>query len=170
MNSDILYKRFNQESLFIADNFEKLIRLNNWYDSVGFSVIRIDKRIWLKEPVLEKINNQFTIENCGILRIDSFINYNWHTDFTRGLTVNMLLKQVPGYSLFGFDKDQFNTRFHELKYELKKFYLFNTQHIHSVVNFDEPRYVFSVKFEKNKDELLYPEVFDWCMKEGMFDD
>ncbi len=170
MNTNALYKSFLNESTFIADNYQKLIRFNNWINYFGFSTIDIDKRIWCLESLLQIVDNQFSIKGCGILKIDPYTNYNWHTDTNRGLTINMLLKEVHSYSLFGFDKDQYNTSFVELKYQPKKFYLFNTQHIHSVVNFQEPRYVFTVEFSKNKQELNYQDVYDWCLNEGLLDE
>ncbi len=170
MNTNSLYKRFSNESTFIADNFEKLIRFNNWNNYFGFQTIEIDRRIWLLEPVLNKINSQFEIESCGILKIEPFTSYNWHTDTNRGLTINMLMKETPSHSLFGFEKDQYNTNFVELKYEPKSFYLFNTQHMHSVINFQEPRCVFSAKFKKDKKDLTYQEVYDWCLQERLFNE
>lgn len=170
MNTNVLYKGFVNTSVFIADNFKKLTRLNNWIEHIGFSAIDIDKRIWSLEPLLNTIDQQFKIKSCGILRIEPFTIYDWHKDTNRGLTINMLLKEVPSHSVFGFKKDDYNTHFVELNYVLKKFYLFNTQHLHSVINFEEYRYVFSTEFEKEKDQLNYQSVFNWCKQQGLLDE
>lgn len=165
---DTLYKEFLQRSSIISESVDYFLKLDNWQRHHGFDLLIIDKRIWSCELVLNVINQQFEISHCTILKIDPNINYNWHTDTSRGLAINMLLKDVRSHCLFGFEQDNYNDNFVELKYKPHKFYLFNTQHRHSVINFDSPRYVFSVEFVKDKTQLTYDDVYNWCKTNGMF--
>ena len=47
------------------------------------------------------------------------------------------------------------------KYKENKFYLFNNQEYHTIINFDKNRIIFTVEFEKNKDELKYEDLLKY---------
>lgn len=162
------FREFSQESILITKLLDNFIALDTWEKHTGWDLMLVDKGIWYNEPLLTIIDEHFKISHCVILKMDVNINYNWHTDWTRGTAINMLLRDSRSHCFFGFEKDSYNDNFVELNYKPKKFYLFNTQHRHSVLNFDAPRYMFSVEFVKDKDSLTYNEVFDWCNKNGMF--
>jgi hypothetical protein len=51
--------------------------------------------------------------------------------------------------------------FVELKYRLGSYYVFNNQVPHMVLNFNESRYLMSIEFEADKNEL----TFDQLMRE-----
>ena len=57
--------------------------------------------------------------------------------------------------------------FEELIFEEKTFYLYNTDMPHSVINFEQTRYMFSLKF-KNAD-LTYKELYDWCEENDLLE-
>jgi hypothetical protein len=46
----------------------------------------------------------------------------------------------------------------ELKYKPATYYLFNTQVSHTVYNFETTRYLMSIEFAKNKDELSFDQL------------
>ena len=43
----------------------------------------------------------------------------------------------------------------KFEYEKDTFYLFNTQMMHTVINFDSPRYLFTVEFKQDKSVLTF---------------
>ena len=164
-----LYREFLQESILITKLLDNFIASDAWEKDTGWDFSLIDRKIWSSEPLLTIIDKHFKIAHCVILKMNANVMYNWHTDWTRGLSINMLLGDSRSHCFFGFEKgDGYNDNFVELNYKPKKFYLFNTQHRHSVLNFDAPRYMFSVNFVKDKDSLTYNEVFEWCNTTGMF--
>lgn len=163
-----LYKEFLQTSTIISESLDYFLKLPTWQHHYGFDLVVVDKQIWSCELVLNIIDQQFGISHCSILKIDANTNYNWHTDTTRGLSINMLLRDNHSHCLFSSDTDEYNDSFVELKYKPNKFYLFNTQRRHSVINFNFPRYMFSVELSKDKTQLTYDEVYTWCNEQGMF--
>ena len=86
-----------------------------------------------------------------------------HTDTNRTHTINLLLNDECESTTF-FVKDEFrpsqvNVEF--LEYDKDKYYVLNTQELHSVVNKNQDRYVFS--FGNNK--ISYDEVVKSVDKE-----
>jgi hypothetical protein len=57
--------------------------------------------------------------------------------------------------LFKVDSDQNVFKIDELKYKPSTYYLFNTQVPHTVYNFETTRYLMSIEFAKDKDELSF---------------
>lgn len=165
-----LYKKFSCDSSTITKFFPYYKTLNelSWYNLNGFLTLDIPKGIWLKEPLLELINKQYSIAGAVFLKISTNTCYSWHKDHTRGLSINMLMEESNSFCLFGDKIDDYNYNTIKLDYELGKFYLFNTQHEHCVINFDQPRFLFSIEFEQEKDDLSYQDVYNWCLNQGLF--
>jgi hypothetical protein len=164
------FKKFKQPSeILITQSLENLTNITPWENHYGLTLCVIPKNLWLKEPVLRKIHSQFEIESGFIIKISPNVLYNWHVDGRRAAGINLKLQSNSrSYTLFGDVQDVWNDNFTELEYESNAFYLFNTQHRHCVINFDECRYLFSVQFVKTKDEISYQEIYDWCLEEGLF--
>jgi hypothetical protein len=79
-------------------------------------------------------------------------------DGRRGVCVNMLLNDVKSHCLFEVEHDEATHTFLELKYRLGSYYVFNNQVPHMVINFNESRYLMSVEFEADKNELSYEQL------------
>ena len=97
----------------------------------------------------------------GLLRIPPNSIYDWHKDEYRLSAVNMLIKHDHSHSLFAKSRDNYYINITELSYQPYTYYLFNNQQYHSVLNFNKPRYLFSLYFDKELDytslkELLHP--------------
>ena len=75
----------------------------------------------------------------------------------------MLTPDVRSCTLFGNSSKDSDDQFDhvELVYEPKSFYLFNNQAMHTVINFDQPRYLFTTEFVDTKDILSYRDIFAW---------
>lgn len=162
-----LFKKFLLKSEVILKFSQHINTWENWVKEDGFDWFVIIKTVWLREPLLKTINEMYPFKNCMIARMPPNTCYNWHHDFTRGLTINMLIYNSNSHCLFGDTLDEFNDSITELNYEVGYFYLFNTQHRHCVINFNQPRYVFSMTFEQEKDDLCYRDVYNWCLSQGL---
>lgn len=162
------YSKISEKSSIVETYCQNIIKNNSsvWYPYIGWDVNLVPRDIILDEPVLKKINEKYVINRGAILKSDAYQNYEWHTDEYRGVCINMLLSfDHVSHCFFGVKKNENNVYFHELNYEPKTFYLFNNQFPHSVINFDKPRYLFSLEFALDVDNLLYPEIFSWMKQE-----
>jgi hypothetical protein len=163
------FKEFKQQSIIIHHQAETIIKYGNWRFDYGFYWTPLPEHLWRLEPLLSKIDKEFAIKTCMIIRQPPNTLYNWHTDTERGLTINMkLCNNNDTHALFAFPLDDWSEEFVELKYQPTKMYLFNTQHRHCVINFSETRYVFTLKFKKEKEELDYFTVYNWCNQNQLF--
>jgi hypothetical protein len=163
------YAEFNEKSSIVIDYCHKLVETDSpWYPYIGWEVKVVPREIFLEEPLLNMINQKFPINRAAILRTEPYQNYHWHVDQYRGVCVNMLVTpDVRSYCLFGKQKNENNVYFTELNYEKNSFYLFNNQFPHSVINFDQHRYLFSIEFVDHKSNLSYATIYKWCRDVGL---
>jgi hypothetical protein len=128
----------------------------------GFDVSTIPLDLALQEPLLASLHRKHQIMGAGIIRIDKDRCYKWHCDAVRGATINMLLSESNSMVLFGNmskdSEDQYEVI--RLDYEVGSFYAFNTQAMHTVINFDEPRYLFTIEFCEDKRQLSYNNLIE----------
>ena len=163
------YAEFIEKSTIINDYYHNLVKTDSrWESLLGWDLKSISREIFLKEQLLAVINKQFPIKTALILKTDPYQNYQWHVDQFRGVCINMLLTpNVHSYCMFGIQKNKDNVYFSELNYEKNSFYLFNNQMPHSVINFDQTRYLFSIEFIDDKSKLSYATVYKWCLDAGL---
>jgi hypothetical protein len=163
------YAEFIEKSTTIIDYFHTLVKTDSyWLPYLGWDLKKIPREIFLKEHLLDMINKQFLIKTAVIMRTDPYQNYRWHIDRYRGVCINMLLTpDVRSYCMFGTQKNEDNVYFSELNYEKNSFYLFNNQMMHSVINFNQHRYLFSIEFVDDKSKLSYDTVYKWCSDVGL---
>ena len=163
------YAEFKEKSSIVIDYCQKLSETDGpWYPYIGWEVKVVPREIFLEEPLLNMINQKFPINRAAILRTEPYQNYHWHVDQHRGVSINMLVTpDVHSYCLFGKQKNENNVYFTELNYEKNAFYLFNNQFPHSVINFDQNRYLFSIEFVDHKSNLSYVTIYKWCRDVGL---
>jgi hypothetical protein len=161
------FSEFNFESIIIK-KFVEMFKKSDIKIREAFMTHPVDRKYWNKEPLLSKIDQRFKIKNCGIIYMQPFTCYNWHTDVSRGVCINWLIDHTNSYTLFGRPKDDLNLDIIRVPYESNRFFLFNNQIPHSVTNFEGDRYLFTTEFEQEKDDLSYEEVYTWCKNEGLF--
>jgi len=176
LESDLYYKKINQTSTFLYDYCNSAIK-NLSEDKrkdlpylADFRSVRINKDIFLKDSVLKKINDKFDIQLASILILEKNIGINFHVDSFRKVTINMLLSSGISHSVFKEREkldNPYQFKLQELIFEEKFFYLYNVSEEHCVLNFDKPRFMFSLKFRDG--DLTYNEVFDWCKENNMFE-
>ena len=166
------FSPFKQKSSIIQNYFDnEFISTVDKYSPVryfGWAGYPVPKSVWSKENVLEKINAQFPIMFAGFVMMGPNRQYHWHTDVERGATINMLMTHDHvSYSMFG-EKDKENDAQNHIltiDYVRDTFYLFNTKKPHTVINFEQPRYLFSIKFKSNK--LSYEDIYKWKTKNNL---
>ena len=183
--ADSCYKKLKDKSVFLYDfcslgveAVEKLPeevvqeKLKYYCNLQAFD---IPKKFYLQEPILEKINSQFEINLASVFLSQKQTGYPFHKDGHRNVTINMLISSGRSHSIFKIEDWPWEGRkfvgeewhFEELIFEEKTFYLYNTDMPHSVINFEQTRYMFSLKF-KNAD-LTYKELYDWCEENDLLE-
>jgi hypothetical protein len=142
----------------IADRlFDFATTTSEWKPYFNFHATQVPFDLAFSDPILRSIGAKYPLA-VGILRLDPYTTYDWHVDGRRGVCVNMLLNDVKSYCLFEVGKDEATRSFLELKYAPKTYYVFNNQVPHMVINFNESRYLMSVEFEADKNELTYEQL------------
>jgi hypothetical protein len=96
--------------------------------------------------------------------------YKWHTDTYAAVHINMLLEDYNSKTLFEVEEPYPQVKmFTELKYTPGKWYLFNAQERHCVMNFDSrDRYLLSYTITKENTQGIdnvYEHVLDWYKNE-----
>lgn len=110
---------------------------------------------------LSKIHNVLKISNCLILKLSSNSWMAWHYDLPRkGPALNLLL--TPESRSFSVFTSMFPevSNLVECKYVPHQFCLYNTDIVHSILNFETPRYLFSACFERGQTDLSWNETKD----------
>lgn len=164
------YAEFSEQSSVVSDLCNRMLSIKeiNWWCVIGFDLIPVPVSFTLKEPLLQKINSVFPIAKTSILKSQPYQNYTWHTDTHRGVSINLLIStDVQSYCMFGKPKDESSLYFTELDYKENIFYLFNTQYLHQVINFSEPRYLFTIEFVQDRNSLQYSDIYNWCKAESL---
>lgn len=133
-----------------------------WRSYFNFDAIRVRNRELEQDKFFLNLH-KFSSFKCGIIKLEPNTFYNWHTDARRKVSVNMLLGQTHSHTLFCLNFGDILGKFEEIKYEPNTCYLFNNTIHHTVINFDNPRYLFSLEFDnKNID---FNEVFNKIKEE-----
>ena len=128
-----------------------------WKPYFNFYAAQVPFDLAFGDPILYMLGMQHKLA-VGIIRLDPHTTYDWHVDGRRGVCVNMLLNDVKSHCLFEVGHDEATHTFLELKYRLGSYYVFNNQVPHMVINFNESRYLMSVEFEADKNELSYEQL------------
>jgi hypothetical protein len=146
--TDRYFHEIATQSTFIQAYFAKNLNKAKWQKYHDFNSWQMPTEVWEAEKPLSEINKQFKIKQAGVISINSNTIYDWHKDEKRGAAINMILQTNHSHTLF----------------KPNTFYLFNTQALHCVINFNEPRYLFSCEFEENKKNLSYLKILTWIKK------
>lgn len=159
------YAKIGQKSehitkFFTLDRLQKV----DWVEFPGFMGTLVMPEIMSKEPFCAAVEDKWPGSVGIIMRLDPHVAYLWHRDVDRSFTINMLLHDNShSHTVFGQRRTEFNSDIHELKYDLGHFYIFNTQEEHEVYNFDEYRYLFTMKVPTDED---YSSVVEWAGENG----
>jgi hypothetical protein len=126
----------------------------------GFVVTQVPKEE-LDDRVLNALDDEFNVK-FSIIKMMPGTMCNWHKDFRRTCVLNTQLNDVHSYAFF----EEVPIKIHELvssvvriPYAPNRQVLMNTKWRHSVLNFDETRFVFTVSFFGPS----YDDVLKFCV-------
>ena len=151
------YYQVPTKSVIAKDLLEFALNNQSWQDYYNFKAVQVPTEIQAKDPFLVSLFQKHPFV-AGIVQLSPYVCYDWHIDTRRGVGVNMLLTpEIKSHCLFtNAEGAQFS--FEELVYEPDTYYLFNTQVRHTVINFYEPRYLFTIEFAADKDNLSFEDL------------
>lgn len=112
-----------------------------------------------KNETLSKINQVLEISICSFMEISPNSWLAWHYDFPRkGPALNLLLTpDARSHSLFSRNIND-TSNLVECNYQPHQYCLYNTEIIHSILNFENPRYLFSAVFKRGQQDLGWTEA------------
>ena len=152
------YSQIPTKSVIAKELLEYALTTEKWQDYYNFQATQVPDEILTKDPFLLRLRRTHPFM-AGIIKLDPHVCYDWHTDTRRGVGVNMLLN-FEGVSHCLFAKGEgVQFVFEELVYTPNRYYLFNTQTRHTVINFGEPRYLFTIEFLEDKDQLFFDALY-----------
>lgn len=152
------YYEIGKKSTILKDLEDFAFSPSDWLPYYNFDAKRIPPEIVFQDDFFIWLSHHYSFV-AGILKLDPYVCYDWHIDTRRGVGVNMLLTPFDrSVCAFKVDLDQTVFKIDELKYKPGTYYLFNTQVSHTVYNFETTRYLMSIEFAKNKDELSFNDL------------
>ncbi len=160
------YTQLKTPSSIAKDLLEYANNSQNWQDVAGMVLTLVPEELVRKDATLSELIDRF---DCGgklsILRTEPNVFYQWHTDIYRYCALNMQLSGWDSISMFGKRKPpHWYVDIDRLNYEAEKYYLFNVLKPHSVINFGEVRYVFSIGFHT---PTRYEEVREFLLEKNL---
>jgi hypothetical protein len=131
-----------------------------WVSYYYFNLKLVPREFLPKDPFLKWLASEYEF-NIGILKLDPYVCYDWHTDSRRGVSINMLLT-IEARSTCVFSKHKQGVVFsiEELIYKPDTYYAFNTQIPHTVYNFETTRYLLSIEFIKDSANLSFNHIME----------
>ena len=152
------YYEIGRKSTIKDEIFDFAISPSEWMPYYNFDAKQLPHELIFQDEFFRWLSQRYSFI-AGVLRLDPYTCYNWHTDTRRGVGINMLLTpNTRSFCAFAFDADQLVFKIEELKYKPNTYYLFNTQVSHTVYNFETTRYLMSVEFAKDRDELSFNDL------------
>jgi len=156
-----------------GQNIHDYLKDSNWeefvyYDYYSFEVAPLSNTMWSEHHALSQVNNEFPIKQVGLIRMPPNSGYDWHVDTDRTVGMNMLVGDVHCCDTL-FSKNYSRGLTYDitrLEYQPWELYVFNTKIYHTVLNYQHPRYLFTVEFEK-RDQTSYAAVRDFCLSQGL---
>jgi hypothetical protein len=153
------YYKIPSRSVITKELLEFAATAQNWQDYYNFKAIQVPIEMLSKDPFLVDLFRKHPFV-AGIVQLSPYVCYDWHIDSRRGVGVNMLLTpEIKSHCLFT-NTEGVQFPFEELVYEPDTYYLFNTQVRHTVINFYEPRYLFTLEFAADKDQLSFENLLE----------
>lgn len=169
MNTDHLYRKLEQEPRFL-DQVREYAKtaIWTWVPSTNISIDfqkNLGPQLINQDEMLSKLKLKFNA-TMRLYMFPSMTVYNWHRDAEMGCSLNLVLDDYSAHTLFNpTDMKEIIDSVVELKYEKNKWYLFNSQILHSVINVDsKDRVLLTITFPKN---VTYNEVSDYLNSENI---
>ena len=138
--------KVSEEFILNVRNFVRNSQEADWKNVLQMTLLLLPKTLFESEPLLMKIINHFgTEKRLAVYKTSANTSYHWHRDASRFSCLNILL---DGYdSLCMFANDPVDGMMHNLvkvNYEPNNVHLLNVTKLHTVMNFDNDRYLLSI--------------------------
>lgn len=123
---------------------------SQWQKKFDFERLTLSSDIFKNEILIYNLIEKFNCnKRLSIFKWSANSAYDWHTDPMRNASVNLLLEGWNSLCLFGKpnlenSNDQNIKNLKVLNYSDSNFFVLNTTEYHSVINFDNPRYLVSI--------------------------
>lgn len=131
---------------------EEIHSSKNWIVKYNFDVLPINPIVFLSSFLFQVIRKFNGIP--VVLKMNPMTWYDWHVDSDRLCTINSLISGFESKSFFGNKVNNDIISLTELKYELGRYYLLNTQSSHAVLNLSDERYVLSIGFKNHSYQTI----------------
>jgi hypothetical protein len=152
------YYEIGKKSTIFKDLQDFAFSPSEWVEHYNFDAKRIPPEIIFQDDFFIWLSHRYSFV-AGVLKLDPYTCYDWHTDTRRGVGVNMLLTTFDrSVCAFAPNKEGIVFEIEELKYKPSTYYIFNTQMPHTVYNFETTRYLMSIEFAKDKDQLTFEDL------------
>jgi hypothetical protein len=130
---------------------------DSWVRYYNFDVLFLTKEFIEQDKFFKDLSKDFSYTAC-IVKMDANSCYNWHTDTKRQCSVNMLIDGYRSHCVFSPDPEDVNISVLELNYQPNTYYAFDTQTPHMILNLDNPRYLLSLEFTDDDQNLSFIEL------------
>lgn len=153
------YYEIEKKSTIYKDLQDYAFSSTEWIDYFNFKAKLVPPEILFQDEFFKWLVKRYDFI-AGILKLDPYTCYDWHTDTRRGVGINMLLTPPMQRSLciFAPNRDEEVFKIEELRYKPSTYYIFNTQVEHTVYNFETTRYLLSIEFAKEKNDLAFNDI------------
>lgn len=154
------YYEIQQKSTIAQPLMELAMTPGDWYEYYNFIARPVSNEALAEaDPFFAWLSSKYNFI-AGILRMDPYTCYDWHTDSRRGVGINMsLTPMMRSSSVFAPEKDdKVVFKIAELQYKPNTYYLFNNQVPHTVYNYEATRFMFSVEFELDRTKLTFDQL------------
>jgi len=146
------------KSTIAKELYDYAFNTQPWFPHYNFNVKPVPIELIAQDNFFKWLHARYGFV-VGVLKLDPYTCYDWHTDTRRGVGINMLLTPFDrSVCAFAPTKEGVVFEIEELKYKPATYYIFNTQVPHTVYNFETTRYLMSVEFAKDKDELTFEDL------------
>jgi hypothetical protein len=109
------YYEIGRKSSIKDELFDVAITPSEWVKYFHFDAKPVMPNILVKDHFLSWLAGRYNFM-AGVLKLDPYTCYNWHTDTRRGVGINMLLTpNTRSYCAFGVDPKELVFKIEELK-------------------------------------------------------
>lgn len=152
------YYEMQHKSNMTKELLDLAFNSDPWYDHYNYKAKPIPQDLMFIDPFYSWLIDRYDFIG-GIIKLNPYTCYDWHVDTRRGVGINMSLTPFDR-SICAFAPNIKETIFNieELKYKPMTYYIFNTQVPHTVYTFETTRFMMSIDFAKDKNELTFEQL------------
>lgn len=146
-----------------AEILDVIYNGEEWVPYYNFMAKKIPDEVVQKDEFLAKVYEAEPFM-AGITMMHPMTVYDWHVDSKRGATLNMLVDAGACLTMFTTPEANYVRPIRVAEYTPEYYHFFNTQVPHTVFNFDKPRYLFTVEFQKSREEFTPQDLVNLLAK------